>query len=308
VGLSIAAIFDNPRYHANPVELYKLLRATSVQATNGISSVLSISQNGELAEVEESIGSLHINEESDSLTVYVPMDKKEQEFCFRSLLPMQLEDWLMRDPTTQLRDKVDSAAITVLVMIPEASTSSVYRTLDHQGIIQVYDIPNEDVVYDEDLLERSVTSDLSAGEELTNTSDTLSTPITDLHRRSSGIISDQITAQQSRTAYRAPAPTHIGLVSIYSPHSSEDGMGYRTFLHQVIVAARRAVFPSRGIFDMSGLNEALLGLEGITQYDRFDGPGVGGAFRSNSQLERDMKIGAAGELYVSYVVFSLPVR
>lgn len=49
---------------------------------------------------------------------------------------------------------------------------------------------------------------------------------------------------------------------------------------------------------MSELNEALPVEEGRHIYDGFDGFGVRGAFRSDSQIERDRKIGAAGELYV----------
>jgi hypothetical protein len=70
--------------------------------------------------------------------------------------------------------------------------------------------------------------------------------------------------------------------------------GYRELLSKVLNAARRAAFPSRGPFDMSDLLAALPG----------DGNGEDGIFdelgrlRSRSQIERDMKIGAAGELFV----------
>lgn len=76
-------------------------------------------------------------------------------------------------------------------------------------------------------------------------------------------------------------------------------MLYRTVLNQVILAARRAFFPSRWIHERSATSETPIGREGLRKYDRFDGLDVGGTFRSDSQLERDMKIGAAGELYVS---------
>lgn len=70
--------------------------------------------------------------------------------------------------------------------------------------------------------------------------------------------------------------------------------GYRELLHKVLNAARTASFPSRGPFDMSDLLAALPG----------DGNGDGspidesGSLRSRSQIERDKKIGAAGELFV----------
>lgn len=49
---------------------------------------------------------------------------------------------------------------------------------------------------------------------------------------------------------------------------------------------------------MSELNEALLGEEVLHRFDSFDGIDIRNAFRSDSQLERDKKIGAAGEVYV----------
>jgi hypothetical protein len=49
---------------------------------------------------------------------------------------------------------------------------------------------------------------------------------------------------------------------------------------------------------MSELNEALSGAEIFHQYDGFDGIDIRNVFRSDSQVERDKKIGAAGELYV----------
>lgn len=52
---------------------------------------------------------------------------------------------------------------------------------------------------------------------------------------------------------------------------------------------------------MSQLNEALSEEGTLHQFDGFDGIDVRNAFRSDSQLERDKKIGAAGELYVRYI-------
>lgn len=70
--------------------------------------------------------------------------------------------------------------------------------------------------------------------------------------------------------------------------------GYRELLYKVLNAARRAAFPSRGPFDMSDLLAALPG-DGSGEDSIFD---ERGRLRSRSQIERDMKIGAAGELFV----------
>jgi hypothetical protein len=83
-----------------------------------------------------------------------------------------------------------------------------------------------------------------------------------------------------------------------SDHEEEDNMQYRALLNRVLLAARRATFPSSGPFNMSELNEALSGEEIFHRFDGFDGIDIRNVLRSDSQLERDKKIGAAGELYI----------
>lgn len=157
--LSIAGTFNSPRYQADPLKLYKLLRTASIEATDGIVSILRISQDGKVADVEELIGKLHISEEASRLTIYVPRDKKAQELCFCDLLPRQLVDWLMRDPTTQILDKIESDAVNVMTMILSIDPSATDLVLERQAVIEV-DIPNDDSdINDEIPSERSQTPD-----------------------------------------------------------------------------------------------------------------------------------------------------
>lgn len=67
---------------------------------------------------------------------------------------------------------------------------------------------------------------------------------------------------------------------------------YAELLRTIVSAARRAIFPGVGIFDMSGLAAALSNEEVPAEYDPTK-------FRSISKFVRDSKIGAAGELFVS---------
>jgi hypothetical protein len=73
---------------------------------------------------------------------------------------------------------------------------------------------------------------------------------------------------------------------------------YRYLLNKVVNSARNAPFPSKGSFDFSELLEALPNDRHVA--NSYDGTEVFGRFQSSSQLERDKKIGAAGELYVSF--------
>lgn len=85
-------------------------------------------------------------------------------------------------------------------------------------------------------------------------------------------------------------------------HAAEDAQ-YLAHLNRLIAAARRDPFPSQGAFDMSILLDALPDGMGADELVSFDGLDVLSRFRSANQLERDKKVGAAGELYVSACLF-----
>ncbi|GFG16303.1 hypothetical protein IFM61392_09435 [Aspergillus lentulus] len=301
--LRVAATFNSPRYHANPSRLYELLRTARIEATDGVSSILRISQDGVAADVEELIGKLHISEEPSGLVVYVPKDKKAQELCFCDLLPKHLIDWLMRNPATQIPDNVESDAVAIISMILSVDPSATDLILERQGIIEI-DVPNEDPGIDDDSIDdyipsqRSRSQDRSAAEVPLVSTDIV-TPCTRQNGRLSDDSSEQVIFRQTQMAYYSPNPNR-NRPSLYSPHNhtSEDNMQYCTLLNRVVLAARGAIFPSSGPFNMSELDEALSGEEIFHRFDAFDGIDIRHVFRSDSQLERDKMIGAAGELYV----------
>lgn len=72
----------------------------------------------------------------------------------------------------------------------------------------------------------------------------------------------------------------------------DDDAEYLRLVNNVISAASTARFPSKGAYDMSGLFGALPDVEE-------DEVELSRRFRSRNPLERDMKIGALGELFVS---------
>jgi len=271
-----------------------MLRTVNIEMTDGITSVLSISQDGNVTEVKEPIGSLHISKQETGITIYVPVDKKKQELCFSSLLPKQFTEWLMRDPVTHIQDKVDSALLAAVTALMSSDPSVVNLVLDHHGIIDI-ELPNEDPIDDDsdESVQRPVTPDIST---IGNFAETLYTP----SRLSSDIYHGSRYPSTSVTV--PPSRPRIPLSEV----SSEEDMHYCRLLRQVIGAARRGSFPSIGAYDMSGLGEALPGEDSGVQFAGFDGVDVQNVFRSDSQRRRDEKIGAAGELYVSsYFPFSV---
>lgn len=104
----------------------------------------------------------------------------------------------------------------------------------------------------------------------------------------------------STSSYQAPQYLSPALAIQSESRSSEDAQ-YLTILNRVVNTARSAAFPSRGAFGMSDLLDALSGIGNADAYESFDGLDLISRFRSTNQLERDKKVGAAGELYVSIV-------
>lgn len=78
-----------------------------------------------------------------------------------------------------------------------------------------------------------------------------------------------------------------------------DDTQYGVLLERVVAAAQSTSFPAQGSFDMSDLRNSLPGQLRDDTFESFDGLDIVTRFRSANQLERDKKVGAAGELFVS---------
>ncbi|KAJ4286909.1 hypothetical protein N0V88_007854 [Collariella sp. IMI 366227] len=249
-----------PRYCSAPATLQHLFRTIQVRETDGISSELSISQDGRAVSVQEAVGNLYISTplssentssfaggaRSSNLIIYVPANKTEQNFCFGSPLPASLARWLMTDPTTQIEDAVDSALITALTTLLAVDGAVVDRVLEHQGIVQLPPFEEDFETGGED------------GRE-------------------------QVMGEEEEEEEDDSAETRDG-----DTLSSHCGAG-------------RGFPPSRSAFDMSGLRDTLPGVD----FAGFDGLDTVDRFRSSSRLERDKKIGAAGELYAFEILSRL---
>ncbi|KAL1877359.1 hypothetical protein VTK73DRAFT_8654 [Phialemonium thermophilum] len=86
---------------------------------------------------------------------------------------------------------------------------------------------------------------------------------------------------------------------------AEDTSGYAAFLRTAVDAARRAVFPSRGAFDLSGIRTALLEATSSNASPAADEPS---RFSCANLTERRRKVGAAGELFVFEMLSRLTPR
>ncbi|KAJ9143512.1 ATPase-like, ATP-binding domain [Pleurostoma richardsiae] len=310
--LRVAATFDSPRYCSDPNRLYQLLRMVDVVEMAGVSTVLSISQDGHLTKVKAFLGDAHIDETPDGLKIYVPMDEKAQQCCFASFLPERLAGWFMRDHVTQIGGKVDIAMVSALTALLTVDIPVVDTILDHLGIIPI-PIVNEGVGVVKDQVramdqveddaassEPWATPKSSTSEDLGGASGTLNTWIAGTDGNSSSPAANKMIALERELASLPSAQRHGRSTSAGSLHAPTPSTGdtlYRMLLDKVIAAARRATFPYSGAFDMSGLLDVLPREESTLWFAGYDGFDAGIGFRSSSQLERNKKIGAAGQLY-----------
>lgn len=312
----------------------------------------------------------HIDDSTGKLVIYVPRERRAQEFCFASVLPRKLAAWLMR-PLKSLNDvPVESEAIRALTSIFASGTSALDDILNDQGILDL-SFENEDEGYSEEdegyneedegyseddegvrqehdeqqVNDQEDESQEQQSDNYPGADDTSSeiqatpthssvnesaSPHVDLSESESGgsvtetpvetisrqsHLSHQPPSREvrhssqpavfqvpslspNRSGYRA-APNLPSVVAAQAENRSSEDANYRVIVDRVIEKARRAAFPSRGSFDMSDMRNALPEGGDTSAHGSFDGLGVMGRFKSTSQFERDKKIGAAGELYVS---------
>lgn len=287
--------------------------------TDDIHVMLQLSQNGDTIPVEDSSPNIHIDESDSELKFYLPKKKKVQAIAFSSVLPRKLLWWLKRYPDGRVEDREDVAAISALSLVLSYDVRVLDEILTRQGILQI-DLENEDE-YDSD-----------DGEDDDEEEETASGALTpDTHSRTETLTEEtaQSHLRRERAAFSEPPlrPQFIGSsgLSSFSPErfarepsftpdlfSAEQREQlptasrvtgstdqYRAILECVVTSARAASFPSQGsprVFNMDSLRGALFDDIGTASFHGYD---VGQAYSYNTPLERDLKVGAAGELYVS---------
>ncbi|KAF4973514.1 hypothetical protein FSARC_211 [Fusarium sarcochroum] len=128
------------------------------------------------------------------------------------------------------------------------------------------------------------------------------------HQWGSPSILEETTIAQATTYLHTRNQQPASHVIPASPGTAElERSQYQALLERVVTAARATPrLPSQGAFDMTGMSSALPVLG--TDHGSYDGPGSIYRFRSTSQLERDKKIGVAGELYVFELLKNLEPR
>lgn len=276
--------------------LYETLRNAEIYETDGVTSNLHLAQDGIAHEVEGQAKRLHIDD-SSGLRIYVPADKDDQDGAFAKALPERLFQWLMTIPVTNFSE-ASQAGTTAAMAIIATPRSKLTSALEDCGIMAI-DVENVDEVAGQDSDSgEPVTTPTNVSDDSTTSSDSVpgefDTPASSIEtpQRSSAFVSEMngvfslpMHPRTSSDPFASPSRSPIPTRSMPT-HTPFDDPNYVALLSMVIAAGRRDRIPTRSA---SSVSQNIL-----TTRNGFDLD-----VRGATQFERDCKIGAAGELYVS---------
>jgi hypothetical protein len=281
--------------------LYKTLRDTCILEADNISSDLELSQDGIAHKVKGEDVSLHIDQDPSSLRVYLPRNKDDQEYIFVNLLPERLFEWMMAHLGTAEPEDVDKKGVEVIRCILCSPRSKLATTLKYNGIITLH-IADLDPVDEppppmtparESIGSAENSSPSGEGDDHPSALETPATsvaspPLSLSNAVSSSEISIFHSSRYSST-WRDPFTSPTSHPAYTTTHALYRDFQYALLLEKVIASARTASIPTHGASSTLEVRPSLYSIDYGTDF----------GLRTTSQFERDCKIGAAGELYVS---------
>lgn len=308
---SIATQFQSPKIQQSGQDFYNLLCKSRTWETPRIKTTLSVTVGQSSVTEKVDRGDIHIDDADGLLQIYVPNDERLRDGSYVSLLPKRLVHWMMTDPTTGERKTVDPVAIMLVETVLLAKVAVVNHYLDEQGIIEVA-VPYIEQTIHTDSFASAPQPTLEIVRPVTP--ERASSPLSGASSSEYEYF-EQETPATDLTSLSPPGPRLIRSRSSFSQgHLYPDpfitptaerqkiaAQEYRALLSQVASAARKSRLLAKP-FDLSDLADALENdtapaMKTFNEYDLF-GAGM-------AQFERDRRVGAAGELFVSSNDFDL---
>lgn len=313
----IAKQYGSPRLSSRSAQeaFYELLRNTQILATDNISSDIQVQQDGRTYTERGKTNAVFIREHESQLQVYVPRRKKEQTQAFKIKLPRKFLEWTMTDPDTQMREAISDKSVAATEHVFNAPRSMLQETLEEDGIAEI-DVENRDDTHWDDTDAESIADtdegvaalsqadfvaaaetqglmaqDLDGPGYLEDDDDTSAFSVEGMNTPSSPTTSNRRAANPSSQPITVPIRTRPLLTSpptatpIARPSVSTNDTEYSNLLDYVVRAARGAPFP-----DWNEHGHVGFGLPGNSRSV---------SISASSRFERNCKVGAAGELFVS---------
>ncbi|KAN0093560.1 hypothetical protein V8E51_016744 [Hyaloscypha variabilis] len=264
--------------------VHQMLLSADIFTTDEITTKFELTKNGIRIQATLDKGALYIEKDQNKLNIYVPATSREKELCYRRLLPSRLLAKLMRAESAITATHLDPRAVGIVADIMTCSDLIIEDILEDAGIMRAQASPRA--------LEGNWTTFKSGRHS------SMPSPSGDTTREF-GVRSQfdgppvALAASLRQNQFSA-----IDLLDINS--STPD---YRRLLDDLInVKSRRGRFPNKGeVFDVQGLMSALPVNLSEVQPD-YDCPF---GDRSEDKLAYNMRVGAAGELYVFEILKQL---
>lgn len=257
----------------------------TVYQTDEITKMVSLELYGRVIAKQSTIGTLHIEEDDSGLKLYVPKGRKDQVICFFTQLPERLvSHWAISD----------RAAVKVIGDALTASTYALDGILLEHGISEIPGLrPAEDAEPGEernDYIGATSRSSETITARATNSSAKHKSPLALSWEATAptGSADSQSRATTPEEFNFSAQPKTIEAGDIVNrSHASE----YKALLDRIVHAAEDNVLPPYEIF-ANHTSDSTDPTAATADSDILFG------VRSQDAIAHDMKIGAAGELYV----------
>lgn len=292
-------------------KLYNILSEASVLKTNGITTQYTLFLDNDVEKVVDvSQGNLHMLDLEDKLEFFVPQMKKERKICYIIDLPQALNNFF----------EIPTSATEIIGNILNNPLSVLDTVLETAGIGMVpgIDPPLQD--YQED----------SEGSEVSDNGEMTASLRQNGPRQGHLVISgasdfehsDRQTASQpgspgsivfeDRNVFGTPAssafrgytsqtspdwPSNVARINSEALRQQLDHTldHFRNLLENIILVASTRHFPHNGVTQFLGIGHFFPGFGHAATF------GV----RNLDQIGHDTRIGAAGELFVSFILHLL---
>jgi hypothetical protein len=251
-----------------PLATYRAIQNMDVYTSDDISKSVSINQRGGPVMIEQEMAYFHLEAQDDNLNLYVPQRRNYQQVCLTRQLPITLLKHLGVQNLSSWGELGSIVTAPNLFVVDEL--------LHHGGIIEVEGIAR----LDEDSGDNSEEElSLAAGEH--SPASILQTPSRQSFRGSSLNVRSRVDTSEERLL----APTTP--ISVGSPSPPERVDLYKQLLDAVIRQARSfSDLPQVGHAIVAPLSQGLALDTSL-------------AVSSAAVNGKELKIGAAGELFVS---------
>jgi hypothetical protein len=255
-----------------PLATFSTLQNMDVYTSDDISKSVSINQRGRPVMVDQEMAYFHLEAQDDKLNLYVPQRRNQQQVCLTRQLPITLLKHLGVQGLSSWGELGSIVTAPNLFVVDEL--------LHHGGIIEVEGIARLDEDGEDNSEEElSLVEGEHSSANMLQTSSRQSFTGESFRGRSVNVLSRVDTSEERLLTPTTP-------ISVRSPSPPEQVNLYRQLLDSVIRQAR-------SFSDLPQVRHAIVAPLSQVELD------TSLAVSSTAVNERELKIGAAGELFVS---------